>query len=73
MATRTLRSAAGGLNQFAAIKTNGILTDMLLFSPGRVSLEVTTAIHHQREGLDMVYRVHMDQRKAQDRKSRCQR
>ena len=45
-AARAMRSASGGLNRDAAIETNGILTYMLLFSPGRVSLEATTTIHH---------------------------
>jgi len=46
VAAGAMRSASGGFYRFAAIETNGILRDMLLFSPGRVSLDACPAIHY---------------------------
>jgi hypothetical protein len=44
-ATGTQGGASSRLNGIVAIETNGVLTDMLSFGPGNLSLEATTAIH----------------------------
>jgi hypothetical protein len=61
-AVRAMGSAAGRLAGLAAIETDGILADMLLFSPGAVRLEPSTATYYLCKVLDMMDWVQMDQR-----------
>lgn len=46
IAAGAITTASDRITRFAAVETNGILTDMLLFSPGPMSVEACAAIDH---------------------------